>query len=1215
MQAARRIATIRLRGRRPGTTVVNAGVVKATGIAWARALGVLLWLYLAACLPVHAGLPETPQPQQLTVADGLPSNRINDIDEDAYGYLWIATSDGLARYDGIGFQVWRVGQGLRDNNIWAVHVDARNRVWIGTGNAGLAMLDVDRSTFRYYDKSDPRIGSDDVWSIASLRDGSLWFGTSDGGLHRLSADGTITRFMPRAGDSRSLPDAGVGQLAVAPDGTLWIGTKNGVARWTGRDFERLPASDLNAQAINGLTVDGDGALWIGTPRGVSVRWPDGSVALSPWSGYGKTLFHMLLRDRSGISWLDTVDGLGRDSEGPPGQGEVRNVPLYSNAAHGAVKPSWSRAYEDREGGLWFASSDSGLWYLRTYWHRFSVLPRQLDDPASPANAYVHGISPSQSGDMWLVGSGGTLDRLDPETGNIQHALADAGAGYMPMGVHEDRNGKVWISYYHGLARFDPDSGAVQRWSAQDASDPALPGERAWFAETSDGTLWIASELDGVQLRDLDGHVLDTIRPDGRKGLAPGTMLEQIGIGADGGIWIAGSQGLSAWNAGDRRFQPVPGAPREKVEGFAQSSDGRTVWLARFGAIESYRWRGDGLALEHRFDRRQGFPELAPNGLTIDGDGVVWLTSVRGLIRFDPATQSSRTYGVLDGLPSQEFGEQPVPRPQDGRIAAATPDGLVLFDPAVVHPAPTAPRLVVESISVRRGDARFELPPDRRFHLDHDDRDLRITARLLSFDNARSHRYAFQLDHYDPDWVEVGASGERTFSQLPPGDYTLRIRAKTADNVWSAMQSLHFHIAPPWWRTPWAMAALLVLLALVVWRSAAAYHARVRQRHDWQLAEHKRDLAEQASLAKTRFLATLGHEVRTPMTGVLGMSELLLATPLDARQRGYTDAIRRAGNHLLRLVNDALDLARIEAGRLELQAQEFVLKDVIDEVVELMRPLARQHGLHFSETVAADVPAALRGDPVRIRQILLNLLGNAIKFTEHGSVGLHVASLGAAGVRFEVSDTGPGLNDEQKARLFRRFEQADGSRTAARYGGSGLGLAICQELAAAMDGRIQVDSTPGKGTRFIVVLPLPRVAAPMPASTAPSVAPVNARRELDLLLVEDDPTVAEVMIGLLQAHGHRVVHVGHGLAALGETTRRRFDVALLDLDLPGLDGLALARQLRAQGFDAPLLAVTARADADAEPLARAAGFEGFLRKPLTGAMLLDAIEGLLPEAVA
>jgi CheY-like chemotaxis protein len=260
-----------------------------------------------------------------------------------------------------------------------------------------------------------------------------------------------------------------------------------------------------------------------------------------------------------------------------------------------------------------------------------------------------------------------------------------------------------------------------------------------------------------------------------------------------------------------------------------------------------------------------------------------------------------------------------------------------------------------------------------------------------------------------------------------------------------------------------------------------------------------------------------------------------------------------------------------------------------------------------------VPASVHGDPTRIKQILLNLLGNAIKFTDRGSIGLHVGVTGGTNVRFEVSDTGPGLNDEQKSRLFRRFEQADGSRTSARYGGSGLGLAISQELAAAMGGRIQVDSTPGKGTRFVVELPLPR--ASKPAASSEGFEPVaSARRELDLLLVEDDPTVAEVMTGLLQAQGHRVVHVGHGLAALAHTAGARFDIALLDLDLPGIDGLALARQLRAQGFTAPLLAVTARADAEAEPAARAAGFDGFLRKPLTGGMLEAALEELFPETV-
>ena len=1175
----------------------------------------LLGICLAACGPVHAGLPETPQPQQLTVADGLPSNRINDIAEDAFGYLWIATSDGLARYDGMTFRVWRVGQGLRDNNVWAVHVDPLNRVWVGTSNAGLAMLDVDRREFRYYDRhSDSRIGSDDVWSIASTRDGALWFGTSNGGLHRLSVDGTVTRFLPRDGDPRSLPDASVGQLAVARDGTLWIGTKSGVARWTGKDFERLPVDALNSPAVNGLSIDRDGALWIGTPRGVSVRHPDGSVSRTPWARYDKTVFHMLLRDRGGIDWLDTVDGLGRDSEGPQEGGTVRNVLLYSNAAHGAVKPSWSRAYEDREGGLWFASSDSGLWYLRARWQRFSVLPRQLDDPGSSANAYVHGISASQSGDMWLVGSGGALDRLDPETGNIQHALADAGAGYMPMGVHEDAAGKVWISYYHGLARFDPVTQDVRRWGAQDPVDAALPAERAWFAEDGEGTLWIASELEGVQLRDAAGQVVDSILPDDRRGLATGSSIRQIGKGPDGATWIAGSQGLLQWNAGDHRFEPVPGAPRAMVYGFALGAEGQ-VWLAQFGALQSYRWQGAGLGWRDRFDRTQGLPELAPNGLSVDGTGVVWLTSVRGLIRFDPVAKTSRIYGVLDGLPSQEFGEAPVPRPQDGRIAAATPDGLVLFDPAVVHPATQAPPLVIESIGVRRGDAQVELPSAHLFALRHGDRDLRITARLLSFDNARSHRYAFRLDQYDPAWVEVDASGERTFTQLPAGNYTLRVRAKTADNVWSDAQVLHFHIAPPWWRTPWALAGGVLLLALLVWRIAHGYRERLRQRHEWQLAEHKRALAEQASLAKTRFLATLGHEVRTPMTGVLGMSELLLGTALDARQRGYTESIRRAGNHLLRLVNDALDLARIEAGRLDFDMQPFGLRVMLDEVVDLTKPLARQRGLHFSERIANDVPAVVRGDAVRIKQILLNLLGNAIKFTERGSVGLNVTALGPVGVQFEVSDTGPGLNDEQKSRLFRRFEQADGSRTAARYGGSGLGLAISQELAAAMGGRIRVDSAPGKGTRFLVALPLQRANAPEAGGDAARPAGTGVRRGLDLLLVEDDPTVAEVLTGLLQGQGHRVVHVAHGLAALATTASTRFDVALLDLDLPGLDGLALARQLRAQGFTAPLLAVTARADADAEPLARAAGFAGFLRKPLTGEMLTEAIETLLPAPVS
>ena len=1163
--------------------------------------------WLAGCLvwagPVAAGLPETPRPQQLTVADGLPSNRINAVAEDKSGYLWIATSDGLSRYDGIGYRTWRVEQGLRDSYVWTVHVDARNRLWIGTMHAGLAMLDPERRRFTYFDRaSHPLIGGNEVWSIASTRDGAVWFGTSDAGLYRLSPDGRIARFMPRAGDPRSLPDAGVTQLLEAPDGALWVGTKNGVARWTGHGFERLPAGALNAGSVNGMRFDADGTLWIGTARGVSVVRPDGVSERRPWPGYAQSMYAMLLTDRSGNRWLDTTDGLGRDE-----QGEVRNVPLYSDGAHGMVRPSWSSAYEDQEGGLWFASSDTGLWHLPADWTRFSVLARVADDPDSMGNAYVRGMAPASDGDIWLTGSGGILDRLDPESGRIRHVLRDAGDGSMPMSVLEDRGGQVWIGYDHGLARLDPRTGSLQRWNASDATDPALAAERPLLVEDGTGLLWIASEGQGVQARDATGRIVESVPADGRRGLGADDKLVQVGRGPDGAIWLAGSRGLRMWNSGTHRFEAVPGSPGRVYGGFALGPDG--VWVAGFGSLDLYRWDGARLRLARHAGAAEGVPQLALNGLVLDRDGMVWLTSERGIVRFDPQRRATRLYGVRDGLPSQEFGEWPIARPADGRILAATPEGLVLFDPGVLRAEDAMPALQLESVDAMRGDRRIALDRAGGFELQHDDRDLHVAARLPSFGDARTHRYRFRMDPYDSGWIEIGPGGKRAFPRLEPGRYVLRVQGKAGDNPWSRERLLRFRVLPPWWRTAWAYAGFALLGLLAVAWAAFAYRGRLQRRHAWELAEHKRELAEQASEAKSRFLATLGHEVRTPMTGVLGMSELLQASPLDPKQRGQVDAIRRAGEHLLRLVNDALDLARIEAGKLQLDPVDFELHGLVEEVAGLMAPLAAQRGLRFAANIDPSSPPRLRGDRGRIAQILLNLVGNAIKFTEQGEVALAVTALAPHGLRFEVRDTGPGLNDEQKARLFRRFEQAEGARTAARYGGSGLGPAISQELAAAMGGRIEVQSAPGQGTRFSVELPLKRAQAQAATRAGAADAPragQAATGALRLLLVEDDPTVAEVLAALLRAQGHEVVHALHGLAALSEVASSRFDLALLDLDLPGLDGLALARALRAQGFAQALVAVTARADGEAEPAAYAAGFDGFLRKPATGAMLAAAI---------
>ena len=1164
-------------------------------------------LIIAAALAVlfafvpeaSAGLPETPRPRQFSVADGLPSNRINAIAQDRRGYLWIATSDGLARFDGVAFRVWRAEQGLRDNFVWSVHVDARDRVWVGTRTAGLGMLDADRRRFTWRDRRTPGIGGDEVWSIASTSDGALWFGTADAGLHRLG-DGRVRRFMPTPGDPRSLPDAGVRQLEVAPDGALWIGTGGGVARLAGGVFERVPAASVPSTLTNGLSFERDGTLWIGTPRGVALRRPGGETVATPWAHTGRSVLHVLLRDRAGSYWFDIPEGLGIDSEDG-----VATVPLYSELAQGLVRPSWVDAHEDREGGIWFASNSSGLWYLPPRWRQFSVLARRLDDAATLANAQVRGIAPSRDGTVWLAGSGGVLDRLDSESGAVEHVVKDVGDGFILHAALEDRRGFVWVTFVEGLARVDPRSGEVRRWwSGQHHG--ALAGDASRLAQSADGTIWIAGE-NGLQARDEEGRVLARYaRGDGR-GLARSASVHDIAASRDGGLWIATSDGLLSVRAPGEPLRPVAGIAPGAAYGIATGARGG-LWLARFGAVEEYDLRSGRPALRERLGADIGFPRLAPSGLTVDDRGTVWVTSVRGLVRVDPRLRSSRVYGVRDGLPSQEFADPPVARPADGRILAGTPEGLVLFDPNVVRPREEAPEVVLETFDVLRDGRRVPLESARAIAIGPDDRDLRVRARVLAFSDPAAHAYRMRLLGYDAGWVDVGAHGERVFSQLPAGDWRLQVTARTADNVWARTQELRFRVSPPWWRTWWAITAFVLATIATLAVLALAYRDRLRRRHDWQQAERERRLAQEASDAKTRFLATFGHEVRTPMTGVLGMSELLLDTPLDTRQRGHVAAIRSAGEHLLRLLNDALDLSRIESGRMELVDEPFDLRALLADLAAMAGPLAERRGLRFELDLGPDLPVGVRGDASRLKQVLLNLLNNALKFTDQGHVSLHVRRIDGH-VRFIVQDTGPGLSPEQCARLFQRFAQGEGARTAARHGGSGLGLAISQELVDAMGGRIAVDSTPGVGTRFEVDVPLP--AAPLPTATVRTpAAATRAARACSILLVEDDATVAEVITGLLRAQGHEVRHAAHGLAALTEAPLRPFDIGLLDLDLPGMDGFALARQLRLRGCSAPLVAVTARADAESEPRAYAAGFDRFVRKPVTGAMLAETIEAAL-----
>lgn len=1161
--------------------------------------------------PSARRLPETPQFEHFGPEHGLPSSTVYALAQDGRGYLWIGTADGLARYDGVGFKVYRHDPGdpasLPSNVVQALHVDASQRLWVACEGGGLSMLSAaDRSEFRHINPSTlPAFQMEDVYAIASAPDGTLWLGGYGAGLYALDpAQNTLRVFQHSEDHADSLINDTVLSLLQTAEG-LWIGTLDGFQRYHNGHFETiaLPDATRPQRLIASLSETAQGQIQIGTRAGLFLRQPDGVIvaeSTAPNSAVMATLV-----DRDQLQWLGMRNGLWSRREGEDWHRHPAAI-----GRRGALSSDVINALlEDHEGGLWIATVGGGLSRLSPQWRNFSVFHVGRSETSVP-----RGVTTSAEDGVWVVSLPGGLDRIDLRDGQLSGHLVAAG-DFPDERLHavlEDRHGPIWIGHSSGLVRYEPATGKRIHFG-QEGDRPVPPGFVDQLLEVPDG-IWLSAQGAGLQKRVSNGDVIEDIRA-GQQGL-DSADTEQIALGPNGALWWSGAIGLRRRSLLNGQFETLQGAPTERVFGFDFDRNG-DLWLHRLQALERYRIDGDRLILVERADQKSGLPVVESGGVIVDLQGAIWLTTARGLIRYRPGDESRaaelRIFGVRDGLPSIEFHKRPPAMNAEGILIASTLEGVIAFDPQRLQSNQATSSLQWESLSVAREGSRSALSPGRSIDLRAADTDLRIAVRLLSFADPSANRYRFRLQGIDAGWVETGNIPERSYPSLPVGEYLLEVAATNAEGQWTAPLQTQIRMPAVWWLSLPAKLAYLLCLSLIGGLLLRAWRFRLAERHQLAMAEQARQLAEQASRAKGRFLSTLGHEIRTPMTGLLGMNELLLHSELLPAQRQQAEAVRRSGQMMLRLLNESLDIARIDAGKLQIEPQPTDLHQLLRDVAELQSAPAQRKGLHFALDMDAALPCWVLVDPLRLQQILLNLTSNAIKFTATGEVRLRAETQAMDGdrvsLRFEVRDSGPGMDAETLARLFQPFEQAHGGRTAQQFGGSGLGLLISRQLAEAMQGEVRATSTVGQGSTFTLTLPTDVTKANQPIAPAP--VEHGETTAQTLLLVEDEADVAAAVGGLLRQMGHEVDHAEHALRALSLIAQRDYSQAVLDLDLPGIDGLTLAGMLRKQRPNMRLIALTARAEADTEQRALAAGFSVFLRKPMSLAQLRAAISDDAP----